>query len=262
MTRNQIKKRQAVVSRRWFDIFRQSGPSEKAEAEVLRKELEDLESKWNESSDADEPTQEIYFPASITERAPLVVLLHGAGWTGGSQVEIWEPVAEREKIALLAPTSLSEERDWTHRNDDQVLAVKIDSAVRTMGVDTSRIYLVGHSLGGKLALRMGLLHPNLFAAVALHSPTTDHEVRRVAFRQSSRRLPVRVWAGSDYERDCNRTWAEVLEMHFREHLELGVDLDIKLLDRHNHSDYNIREGLFDEIWTFLKNKLNEGRQIS
>jgi pimeloyl-ACP methyl ester carboxylesterase len=254
LTRNQIQKRKAFVTKRLYEICRSSGENEKVEIESLRKELEYLEAKWLESSDAEEPTQESYVPPGVTERMPLLVLLHGQGWTGGSQIELWQPIAEREQIALLAPTSLSGIRDWSHRNDYRTLIGKIDQAVNTMLIDYLRIYLVGHSMGGKQALRIGLCHPDLFAAVALHSPTPDYDIHRGGFPLSYRRLPMRVWAGSDHEHDPNRTFAELLEIHFREHPELRVDLETKLLDRHRHSDYNIREGLLDEMWLFLKDK--------
>lgn len=275
MTRNQITKQQYVINKRLNELYRllsrawneptaADGDSTEspehikqaqAEAAILSKQLEELSTKMSESHDEDEPQQESYIPPGVTGRIPLLVLLHGAGWTGGSQVEIWEPIAAREKIALFAPTSIHDERDWTHPDDYNSLATKFYRAVSSMPIDHARIYLIGHSRGGAQALRMGLVNENWIAAMALHSPSMDQGLQRERFPQSPRKMPICVWTGSDYELDQNRSWAEVLACHFRQHPECAnVDLDVKLLDGHRHRDYNTREGLLDEIWAFLKDK--------
>jgi pimeloyl-ACP methyl ester carboxylesterase len=275
LTRNQIRKQQYVINKRLSELypllsrawneptspdvnspeFQEQVKPAQAEAQILNKELEELGTKMLESRDEDEPQQESYTPPGVTGRIPLLVLLHGAGWTGGSQVEIWKPIAEREHIALFAPTSIHYERDWTHPNDYDTLAAKFYQAVNSMPIDHARIYLVGHSRGAAQALRMGLMNENWIAALALHSPSRDQGFQREKFPQSSHKMPIRIWAGSDYELDQNRTWAEVLALHFREHPECAnVDLDVMLLDGHRHRDYNTREGLLDDMWAFLKDK--------
>lgn len=51
----------------------------------------------------------------------------------------------------------------------QFLMMKFRAALTSMPIDASRIYLVGHSLGGAQALRMGLMNSNRIAALGLHS---------------------------------------------------------------------------------------------
>jgi pimeloyl-ACP methyl ester carboxylesterase len=276
MTRNQIRKRQYDINKRLRELSAMMRPASReslspgvrtsefqeqlkraqAEAEILDKELEELEMQMANSRDEDEPQAESYIPQGLNGRAPMLVLLHGAGWTGGSQVEIWQPIAEREKLVLLAPTSISSQRDWRHPDDyKKNLEAKFYDAVSRMPVDHKRIYLIGHSIGAAQALRMGLMLPNWTAAMALHSPTRDQPVLKGGFPYSRRSIPVRIWAGSDYEADSNRYWAEMMQIHFRANPGVvNLDLDIKLLDRHGHRDYNTRDGLLDEMWTFLKDK--------
>lgn len=56
-------------------------------------------------------------------------------------------------------------------------------------------------------------------------------------------------------RDSNRAWAAVLQMHYRDRSELAnVDGDITFLEDHDHKGYNTREGLLEEMWSFLKDK--------
>jgi pimeloyl-ACP methyl ester carboxylesterase len=266
LTRNQIRKQQYIISQRIrelsplifsSDVRKNPTPEYQRaleEAQLLHQQMEELDAKMLNSRDEDEPQEETYIPERVTGKIPLLLLLHGAGWTGGSQVEIWRPIAEREKIVLLAPTSLRANRDWSDRQDYQTLESRFDHVVSTMPVDSSRIYLVGHSIGGAQALRMGRMKPDQIAALALHSPSMDQPVLHGGFPQSSRRVPIRVWAGSDYESDSNRHWAELLQFNFQQHTEHNVDVDVKLLDNHAHKDYNTREGLLDEMWSFLKDK--------
>lgn len=275
-TRNQIAKRQAEITKRLTEIyeysrqlsastrepvqsdvslveFRNRVEREAVESESLRKELEGLSTLWLESRDEDEPSQEIYAPAGLSAPLPLLVLLHGAGWTGGSQIELWEPIAKKEGLGLLAPTSLNGE--WTHAADYQTLITKFNAAFQKMSIDQSRIYLIGHSRGAAQALRMGLVNCSRIAAMALHSPSNDPYFLRERFVYCVRKLPIQIWAGSDCQHDPNRHWAEILELHFRQHPELAnVDVGLTLLDGHGHRDYNIRDGLLDEMWSFLKDK--------
>jgi pimeloyl-ACP methyl ester carboxylesterase len=236
--------------------FQEQVKQAQAEAKILDKEIEELEMQMANSRDEDEPQTESYVPPDLTGRAPMLVLLHGAGWTGGSQVEIWQPIAEREKLVLLAPTSISSQRDWRHVDDyKKNLEAKFYDALSRMPADHRRIYLIGHSIGAAQALRMGLVLPNWTAAMALHSPTMDQQVLKGGFPYGRRNIPVRIWVGSDYEADSNRYWAEMMQIHFRANPGIvNLDLDIKLLDGHGHRDYNTREGLLDEMWAFLKDK--------
>jgi hypothetical protein len=100
---------------------------------------------------------------------------------------------------------------------------------------------------------MGLCHPEEIAALALHSPSQDGYLLNQKFIPESRKVPIRVWTGADHELDPNRHWAEILEYHFRDRPEqANVKLDCVFLDGHGHRDYNTREGLHDEMWSFLK----------
>ena len=265
MNRNQITKQQYVIWRKcrglypvlFSDNARKNATKEYEQAveqaKLLHQQQEELKKIMLDSRDEDEPQQEMFVPPGAL-KAPLIFLLHGAGWNGGSQIEIWRAIAEREKIVLFAPTSLGEERDWLHPQDQKHIADKLQYATRILPIDAKRVYVVGHSRGGLRALRIARMNPEKIAAVGLHSPTEDHGVLHGVFPKSPRQLPVRVWAGSNHEEDCNRTWAELLPYHFNEQPEHHLDVDVKLLDHHRHGDYNTRDGLLDEIWEFLKDK--------
>ncbi|HZU30076.1 MAG TPA: alpha/beta fold hydrolase [Candidatus Angelobacter sp.] len=264
MTRNQIRKQQYIIWKRLQALYpllfneeaRKNATKEyeqaAEQAKLLHQQDEELKKKMLASRDEDEPQQEMYVPQGASGKFPLLVLLHGAGWNGGSQVEIWQSLAAREHIALFAPTSQNHE--WTHPADYAALEARLTTAINTLPIDRSRIYAVGHSRGAAQALRLGRMKPEYIAALGLHSPSRDQPALHGGFPKSSRRLPVRVWAGSERELDSNRDWSELLPYHFNAHPEHNLQVDSKFLEHHRHSDYNSREGLLEEIWDFLKDK--------
>ncbi len=110
-------------------------------------------------------------------RYPAVVTLNGGGTTPTQQINWWagEPNANglrlgqatRHGYITIAP-------DWTRkgqvayqydaREHATVLAVLRD-ACRRFSVDTDRVYLSGHSIGGDAAWDIGISHPDVWAGV-------------------------------------------------------------------------------------------------
>ena len=94
---------------------------------------------------------------------PLVVCLHGAGFTGDSYLERW---ATRlgESYILACPTSMAGTW-WTRLSEELVLAT-IRNVRARYRIDPDRIYLTGMSNGGIGAWIVGMHHAPRFAAVA------------------------------------------------------------------------------------------------
>jgi len=109
-------------------------------------------------------------------RYPAVVTLHGAGTTPDQQVDWWagswaegrrEGQATRFGYIVIAPHWTSEhqkEYGYTAREHAAVLDCLRD-ACRRFSVDTDRVFLSGHSIGGDAAWDIGLAHPDLWAGV-------------------------------------------------------------------------------------------------
>jgi len=110
-------------------------------------------------------------------RYPTIVTLHGPGINTETQVDWWAGApgkngqrmgqATRYGYIVIAPewtTEHQREYEFSAREHAAVLNCLRD-ACRRFSVDTDRVYLSGHSMGGNAAWDIGLAHPDLWAGV-------------------------------------------------------------------------------------------------
>jgi pimeloyl-ACP methyl ester carboxylesterase len=110
-------------------------------------------------------------------RYPTVVALHGEGSTPQMQVGWWagevgksgmrSGQATRQGYIVVAPAWGAEHQrqyQFSAREHNAVLAALRDAKQR-FSIDTDRIFLAGHSMGGDAAWDIGLSHPDLWAGV-------------------------------------------------------------------------------------------------
>lgn len=101
---------------------------------------------------------ETYTPEKPT---PLLLCLHGAGYTGEKQMERWGPPAVKKGYLVVAPTS---KNGWGGNGEPIVMAV-LREVRKSYNVDPNRIYVTGISMGGHGIWYVAPRHPDLFAAV-------------------------------------------------------------------------------------------------
>jgi len=136
----------------------------------------------DESIDIDGRTVDVHVPASYSPSNPaaVVVLLHGFGGNG-RQMERYmrfERLADEEGFLYLHPNGSRRRgrRYWAATDaccnfrsgsvdDVEFLSALLDEVGRRFSVDSSRIYLVGHSNGGFMSYRMACEHADRFAAI-------------------------------------------------------------------------------------------------
>ena len=94
---------------------------------------------------------------------PLVVCLHGAGFTGDSYLERWATRLGGSHI-LACPTSMA--GTWWTRPSEELVFTTIKNVRAQYRIDPDRIYLTGMSNGGIGAWIIGMHHAPRFAAVA------------------------------------------------------------------------------------------------
>ncbi|KPL01166.1 MAG: hypothetical protein AMJ91_01005, partial [candidate division Zixibacteria bacterium SM23_73_3] len=93
----------------------------------------------------------------------LILTLHGASVKASGLVDCY---SQKEWAFVIVPTNRRrfgfDWQDWGRLDALEVL----DLAKRTHPIDTNRIYLTGHSMGGHGTWHIALAHPDLFAAAA------------------------------------------------------------------------------------------------
>jgi predicted esterase len=125
-----------------------------------------------------------YDPA---RRYAAILTLHGGGRSPSDQIDWWagpyDPQSQmrlgqaaRHGYIVIAPHWSNESQrqyEYSGHEHARVLACLRD-ACRRFAVDTDRVFLSGHSLGGDAAWDLGLAHPDLWAGVIPIVATADH----------------------------------------------------------------------------------------
>lgn len=117
----------------------------------------------------------LYVPAAYTpERpAPLAVMLHGAGGSGRSTMDVLRPFADARGLVLLAPDSRRETWDVivSHYGRDVAFVDRaLESVFSRVAVDPARVAVGGFSDGASYALSLGVMNGDLFTHVIAFSP--------------------------------------------------------------------------------------------
>jgi poly(hydroxyalkanoate) depolymerase family esterase len=126
----------------------------------------------------------LYVPSRLAGQSlPLIVMLHGCkqspdDFAAGTQMNIQ---AEEHGCLVLYPAqsnSANPSRCWNwFRGEDQVrgagepslIADMTRDIVRRYGADPAKVFVAGLSAGGAMAAVMGVIYPDVYAAVGIHS---------------------------------------------------------------------------------------------
>lgn len=118
-------------------------------------------------------------------RYPVIVTLHGAGSTPEMQIEWWAGGigpdgqryghAGRNGYIVVAPRWAKEQQLQCNYADYEHAAViyALRDVYRRFAVDTDRVFLTGHSMGGDAAWDIALTNPDLWAGFIAVTPTAD-----------------------------------------------------------------------------------------
>jgi polyhydroxybutyrate depolymerase len=132
--------------------------------------------------DGRERTYRLYVPGSLTGApSPLVIGLHGGGLGTGEQFARnthFDRQAETGAFLAVYPDGTGAAQTWnagaccgyaTRNNVDDVrfILALVEEIAGRYPVDGKRVYAVGHSNGGMMALRLGCEAPERFAAVGV-----------------------------------------------------------------------------------------------
>lgn len=130
----------------------------------------------------DRPLAYLSVPKSYDARkpSPLVLVLHGYGSNGAQHAAMFDlgSVPEQERLIVMAPDGLIDSRelrfwnavpaccDFEGKKPDDVAYLRglVAEAKRRYSIDPKRVYVVGHSNGGAMALRLACDAADVFAA--------------------------------------------------------------------------------------------------
>ena len=132
---------------------------------------------------------------------PALVTLHSAGTTPELQIDWWAGSYSPEKkqrlgqatrhgYIVIAPQwtkAYQAKYEYSAREHAAVLFA-LRNACKRFSIDTDRVYLSGHSIGGDAAWDMGLAHPDLWAGVLPIAATADKYVSKILAKCSPRTL--------------------------------------------------------------------------
>ncbi len=156
---------------------------------------------------------------------PCIVTLHAAGTTPLHQIDWWAGQyierlgsrmgqATRHGYIVLAPAWGREHQrsyDYSAREHAAVLS-SLRDACRRFSIDTDRVYLSGHSMGGDAAWDIGVAHPDLWAGLITFGARSDKYVAR--YTENARyTLPMYFVAG-----EMDGDWLSVNERELERYL--------------------------------------------
>ncbi len=196
--------------------------------------------------DGKKRTYYTFAPEKLTTPAPLLLLLHGSGRDGMSQIKPWQALAEREGLVLVAPDSLDSQQWIMPADGPEFLHAVVEAVREKYSIDGKRIYLFGHSAGAGFALYMAVLESQYFAAAGVHAGAMGEDFYP-SLDLAKRKLPLAIWVGTDdpfFPLTLVRNTQSELKKH-------GFDAQLFEIKRHDHDYYAVAKDLNPKIWSFL-----------
>ncbi|USQ75855.1 extracellular catalytic domain type 1 short-chain-length polyhydroxyalkanoate depolymerase [Ornithinimicrobium cryptoxanthini] len=143
----------------------------------------------------------LYVPRTTASTRPLIVMLHGGTQDGATFARStgMDTIADEHGFLVAYPeqtTAANPMRYWNWFSDQQrtsgepaIIASLIAELVQSEGVDPARIYVAGFSAGAAMAAVLASTHPDLVAAVGIHSGLAAGAAHDVASAFTAMRSP-------------------------------------------------------------------------
>lgn len=174
--------------------------------------------------------------------APVVLLLHGSGRDGRSMLAMWEEVARRHGLILVAPDAL-DPAGWSAAVDGPAfLEAVLADAVRLYPADPARVYLAGHSAGANFALSLAADPPGKARALAVHAGA------QLPTGAAANPVPVRIYLGDKdplFPLDDARATGRALAA-------AGHLTGLVVIPGHDHWFYTAGPAIAADSWAFFR----------
>jgi predicted esterase len=170
-------------------------------------------------------------------RYPCIFTLNGGATSPVQQIDWWAGdykadagmrygQAARHGYIVIAPQWLRDhQRDYEYSAREHAAVLRpLRDAARRFSIDTDRVFLSGHSLGGDAAWDIGLAHPDLWAGVIPIVAKSDKHVQR--YWENAQYVPMYFVSGEkdgdkleknaqDWNRYLARTGNDVTVVQFQ-----------------------------------------------
>lgn len=132
-------------------------------------------------------TMFVYAPTGLAQNRPLVISMHGLNQDINYQKgqAKWEQVADTAKFVVVYPAGESNSWDINGTKDTDFISAIIDNMVTRYGIDRSRVYVSGFSMGGMMSYHVANKIADKVAAIG---PVSGYLFSNIA--ASSRPMPI------------------------------------------------------------------------
>lgn len=169
---------------------------------------------------------------------PLVILLHGAGRDGLSQIEMWRETADLHGVALVAPNSFGQ--SWDLADPEPAFFAQIVETIAGFhNIDRNRIFLFGHSDGAAYAQLLLMVTQGPWRAAALHAGYAPSVTSMAGLVK-----PYRLYIGEN-EQIFSVSQARAIG---QKRAAQGQPNDLILIPRHDHWFYSIGSQIAEDVW--------------
>jgi poly(3-hydroxybutyrate) depolymerase len=192
----------------------------------------------------------LFVPKTIkpSQKAPMIVLLHGSGRNGLSLIEKWQALAEKENIILAGPDAANPS-GWSVPGDGPDFLHELVETLKTRyPVDARRVYLFGHSAGAVFALHLSMLESEYFAATAIHAGAWRQPKEFEMMKYAARKIPLAIWVGTKdlfFPLKSVRGTRDALRAQ-------GIQVELTEIEGHDHWYYGRAEQINQNAWEFLR----------
>jgi hypothetical protein len=108
-----------------------------------------------------------FAPPTRSQPSPVVILFHGAGRSGLSMIDMWQSVARKYGVVLIAPNFLRKRWPYTQPGAHFIEQI-LDEMNEKSPVDRNKIFLFGHSSGAVYAQALVNRRTGPWRAAATH----------------------------------------------------------------------------------------------
>ena len=196
----------------------------------------------------------LYYSPNTDESVPLIIYLHGAGSRGSelSQLSHAGPIGELEKSRNIPARTVAPQccgDTWFELFE--TLMDFAENMANESGVDKSRIYLTGVSMGAYAAWQLAMTKPDMFAALV---PVCGGGMYWNAERLKN--MPVWAFHGALDEVVLPE---ESIKM-VREINKSGGNAKITVFEKADHNAWDPAFAL-DEMWNWMFLQVNDLRRV-